>query len=80
MTNPLARAIMGNNLKKNKQEVNQDQVQKKSHNNYETNKVDANLTSLLNDLIQGEKKVVESSSVNEKITLEEAADRVRKGL
>lgn len=78
MTNPLARAIMGNNLKGNRKE--ETRQPSKSHNNYKTNKVDDNLTSLLNDLIQGEKKVVERSSVNKKITLEEAAERVRKGL
>lgn len=76
MTNPLARAIMGNNLKGN----NQERVQNKSHNNHGKNEVDEDLTRLLNDLIQGEKKVVEGSSINNKITLEEAVERVKKGL
>jgi len=77
MTNPLARAIMGNNVKGNK---NGENLQNKTHNNYKNNVVDEDYTALINDLIQGEKKVVEGSSVNKKITLDEAADRVKKGL
>lgn len=76
MTNPLARAIMGNNLKTNRQE----NTQNKTHNNFSTNDVDKDFTRLINDLIQGENNVVDSSSVNKIITLEEAADRVRKGI
>ena len=44
------------------------------------NDVDKDFTRLINDLIQGENNVVDSSSVNKIITLEEAADRVRKGI
>lgn len=76
MTNPLARAIMGNNLKTNKQE----NLQSNDHNNFVTNDVDKDFTRLINDLIQGENNVVDGSSVNKTITLEEAADRVRKGI
>ena len=67
MTNPLARAIMGNNLKG-----------KAGEETPVTNQVEGDYNQLIKDLIQGEKKVVEGSSLNNKITLEEAADRVRK--
>lgn len=69
MTNPLARAIMKNNL-----------GDRKVERTPMKNQVAEEYTQLINDLIQGEKKVVEGSSINKKITLEEAADRVRKGL
>ena len=75
MANPLARAVMGNNLKHNKTE----NAYKQTHNN----NADTDLTQLINNLIQGESKVKvveETTSINEKITLEEAANRVRKGL
>lgn len=68
MTNPLARAIMGNNLKGERPPKS------------EESQVNEDYTQLINDLIQGEKKVVEGSSLNKTITLEEAAERVRKGL
>ena len=79
MANPLARAVMGNNLKHNKTE----NMYKQTHNNNRKNDGDTDLTQLINNLIQGESKVKvveETTSINEKITLEEAANRVRKGL
>lgn len=85
MSNPLARSIMGNNLKEKKF----DNLRNKTHNNYKSSdyrsnnsevNVDVNLTKLINDLIQGDTKVVDRSSVNKMITLEEAADRVKNGL
>ena len=73
MTNPLARAIMGNNLKGKRPEEERPEERPESQ-------VNEDYTQLINDLIQGEKKVVEGSSLNKTITLEEAAERVRKGL
>ena len=72
MTNPLARAIMGNNLKGKRPEERPEERPE--------SQVNEDYTQLINDLIQGEKKVVEGSSLNKTITLEEAAERVRKGL
>lgn len=86
MANPLARAIMGNNLSNKKESVNKISLHKRTHKHERKNDVDTDLTQLINNLVQGESSQVKVRNErrpitsSKKITLEEAADRVRNGL